>query len=249
MDHSEVADATVDVRALGSDGSWLSFGSGFHHFDDNHIVTNFYVVKPIRDQGAKIQVRTEDDQRLNANLVNHSDLEENGGYDWAILELQSQFAQDRVELSSGDHDITRGDQVAFAGFPHGVGYGDLPDLLVQSANIAGFYGAHGFYLDGSVNKGNSGGPIVDLESETVIGYTTFKRYVEHETIDKVMTAWAHLHDQVKDADEIMKMGGLGYYDILTEMTRSFLLLRETIKTNANTGIGIGFKIERLDPPS
>jgi hypothetical protein len=46
--------------------------------------------------------------------------------------------------------------VIFAGFPHGI-----PDLMLQRAMVAGVESDVNFYLDGSVNEGNSGGPIVN----------------------------------------------------------------------------------------
>lgn len=246
MEYQDVADAAVDIGGINQNNNWISLGSGFHFVDAYHIVTNYHVVRPIKQGGGQIHIRTESNDKIPADVINYSDLEENGGKDWALLKMKRSAPKGRTILSPGDSDMNRGKDVCFAGFPHGVGHGDLPDLLVQSAKIAGEYGDYGFYLDGSVNKGNSGGPIVDLESESVVGYVTFKRYVEQDTIDQVMTAWENLHNNVNDADEVFETSGLGYFDVLTEMTRTFLLLRETIETNANTGIGMGFNIGCVD---
>lgn len=243
MEYQEAADSTLDVGGIGPQDDWISTGSGFHYIDESHVLTNYHVVEPLQRDGATIWVRTEDNDRSSATLVDYSPVEREGGADWALLEMADDLGDTRNILSAGNHELSRGDEVVFAGFPHGVGYGEVPDLLVQSARIAGSYGGKGYYLDGSVNKGNSGGPVIHLDSESVIGYTTFKRYVEHQLIDEVMNAWGHLHEQVSDADEVFRTGGLGYYDVLTEMTRSFLLLRETIETNANTGIGVAFDID------
>lgn len=249
MDYNDVADATVDIGGYNAKMNWMSSGSGFHYINEENVITNYHVVKPIVGNGGKISVRSEDETRtVPAQLIDYSPLEENGGKDWAVLELEDTFSESRNVLTPNKRSLNRGDQVVFAGFPHGVGYGEVPDMLVQGARIAGDRGDVGFYIDGSVNKGNSGGPVVDLKTESVVGYVAFKRYVEHKTINDVMDGWENLHEQVKEADEIMTTGGLGYYDVLTEMTRSFLLLRETIETNANTGIGMGFAINNIEFP-
>ena len=90
-----------------------------------------------------------------------------------MFEINGDVPTDRVALRPADDadKIERGRQVLFGGFPHG-----LEELLVQHAGISGPAARDkGFYIDGSVNGGNSGGPIVDPRGGGVIGVVTQRR--------------------------------------------------------------------------
>lgn len=50
-------------------------------------------------------------------------------------------------------------------------------MLVHKAYVSGPVSQIGFYIDGSVNGGNSGGPIIDVIDETIIGIVTQRRFL------------------------------------------------------------------------
>jgi hypothetical protein len=95
-----------------------------------------------------------------------------------VLELVEPLPDGRIILHPEEPcQIPRGRKILFAGFPHGI-----HDLLVHEAIISGSSSNHAFYIDGSVNGGNSGGPIVDFETGNVIGIVTQRRFLGGDSL-------------------------------------------------------------------
>jgi S1-C subfamily serine protease len=166
----QVANATLQIIC------GPSRGSGFHFLNPEIVVTNYHVVKSA--PGAA-QAHTEDGVELDLQLVDQSPADE---YDFAIYKIEGGVPKGRIALqpSSDDHDIERGREIMFGGFPHGI-----EELLVQRAIVSGPYGEVGVYIDGAVNGGNSGGPIVDLHSAELVGIATSSRFMYGEPLDEM----------------------------------------------------------------
>lgn len=130
----------------------------------------------------------------------------------------------------------------FSGFPHGI-----PDLLVQGAAVAGRAAGASFYVDASINGGNSGGPVVDVESGRVVGQVYASRFLGAPELEE-------LSDEAqKLAEYCARLGGGGGVAIMgidfgtfaQAMARSNLLLAASLRANANTGIGLARDIAPL----
>lgn len=218
-----------------------STGSGFIYRNESTAVTNCHVVQPYHSQGNPIQVSLETGESKNAKVVSSSPENE---FDYAILELESAFA--------GAHDpfkpmqpqkIERGSEIIFSGFPHGIS-----DLLVHEAIISGPAGSKGFFIDGSVNAGNSGGPIVDKPSGLVAGIVTQRRFLgakELETLQQQMQDLVRQCNQIAGRGRVALMG-IDFGQLTAAIARGFLLTGELFSANANSGIGIGFRIEHVE---
>lgn len=150
-------------------------GSGFSFRDNKTILTNHHVIENHLSSGNHIFAVTESGQKLRVTLKNYS---HKSKYDFAVLELVDPLPDDRVILHPEEPcQIPRGRKILFAGFPHGI-----HDLLVHGAIISGPSSNHAFYIDGSVNGGNSGGPIVDGETGNVIGIVTQRRFLGGDSL-------------------------------------------------------------------
>ena len=137
----------------------------------------------------------------------------------------------------------RGLEIIFAGFPHGIS-----DLLVHQAIISGPAGSKGFYVDGSVNGGNSGGPIVTKRSGEVIGIVTQRRFLgakELETLQNEMKQLIQYCNQIATQGSVVMMG-INLGQLTGAIGRGFLLTGELLSANANSGIGIGFSIDHVE---
>jgi hypothetical protein len=78
-------------------------------------------------------------------------------FDFAVFQIRGCVPDERVALQPKLlPKLERGIDILFAGFPHGI-----HDLLVHRAAISAAIDDTRFYVDGSVNGGNSGGPIID----------------------------------------------------------------------------------------
>jgi serine protease Do len=145
-----------------------SLGSGFIISADGYIVTNNHVVAPGRE-GAVVETITvtlPDRREFKARLVGR-DL----ASDLAVLKIE---ASNLPFVRFGDSETARvGDWVLAIGNPFGLG-GTVTSGIVSSVHRnTGQGGAYDRYIqtDASINMGNSGGPMFDLNGN-VIGVNT-----------------------------------------------------------------------------
>lgn len=164
----QVASATVQIIADSARGS------GFHFLRPEIIVTNHHVVE---DAGS-VTALTERGEVMELEELSFSPAHEE---DYAIYRVSRGLQETRKALMPADNTSvpSRGTPVLFSGFPHG-----LEDLLVQSASVAGPASEDIFYIDGSVNGGNSGGPVVD-ESGALRGIVTQRRFLGGDDLEEM----------------------------------------------------------------
>ncbi|MFC0682918.1 serine protease [Lysobacter korlensis] len=233
--HQRLADATFRIVAGNSSGS------GFSYVSDRLVVTNHHVIEPHLSSGASIAAVTEAGVALPARLVVYSPKDE---ADFAVLELQQQLPAGRVVLQPAPSPSTaRGARVLFSGFPHGI-----PDLLVHEAAISAPLASHAFYIDGSVNGGNSGGPIVDASTGELVGIVTQRRFMGGSSLEALAPQVAQLSNQCaaianRGSVEIM---GINFGNFAAMMAQGLSAISQVIQANANSGIGIGFHIRYVN---
>jgi len=233
--HELVANATFKVEC------GQSSGSGFSFRHESIVVTNDHVIQPLHASGAEIEVVTEQGQRFSADLVARSPQDQ---LDFAILRLKDQLPVERHVLQPAmSANLERGTSVIFAGYPHGV-----PDLLVHQAIISGPASRIGFYVDGSVNGGNSGGPIVAADSGEVVGIVTQRRFMGGAQLDALRQEVGQLsrHCQgVAGRGQVVIMG-VDFGAFARMMAGGFSVMDQLLQANANSGIGIGFDIRHVN---
>lgn len=146
-----------------------SLGSGFIISADGYIVTNNHVVAPGR-QGAVVEsitVTLPDRREFKARLVGR-DL----ASDLAVLKIDAGANLPFVQFGDSTH-ARVGDWVLAIGNPFGLG-GTVTSGIVSAVHRnTGQGGAYDRYIqtDASINMGNSGGPMFDLQGN-VIGINT-----------------------------------------------------------------------------
>ncbi len=138
-----------------------ALGSGFVISADGYIVTNNHVI-----EGAdEIEIEFFSGKRLDAKLVG-TDTKT----DIALLKVESDTPLPFV--SFGDSDVMRvGDWVMAMGNPLGQGFSVSAGIV--SARNRELEGAYDDFIqtDAAINRGNSGGPLFNLEGE-VVGVNT-----------------------------------------------------------------------------
>lgn len=223
--------ATIQVRC--GDSSSPSTGSGFHLHSEEYVVTNAHVIEPALNRSAPIFVRTDTGDEAEATVRTHSPPSRAGGHDYAVLEVQGELGDNRIALHPQTIGVERGDEVVFAGYPHGIG-----DLLVHHAYVSG-RGQAGFYIDGAVNGGNSGGPIVDTDTGEAVGLVTYKRYVEPDKFQRVIRELQDVQESAEERTGLLYDRGADMQKHTRVLAEAEDLLEQTLKLNSNTGIGIG----------
>jgi serine protease Do len=149
-----------------------SLGSGFIISADGYIVTNNHVISADRRPGARavvsqITVTLPDRTEYQAKVVGRDPAS-----DLAVLKIEPKQSLPFVRF--GDSSRARvGDWVIAIGNPFGLG-GTLTAGVVSALHrVTGQGGAYDRYIqtDASINQGNSGGPMFDINGN-VIGINT-----------------------------------------------------------------------------
>ena len=139
-----------------SEREFSSLGSGFVISADGFIVTNNHVVENASD----IQVTFTDGLKLEAELI-ASDAET----DLALLKVD---ANNLPFLEFGDSDTAKvGNWVMAIGNPHGLGGTVTAGIVSARGRMLGGRYDDFIQTDASINRGNSGGPLFDLDGKVI----------------------------------------------------------------------------------
>lgn len=137
-------------------------GSGFIISEDGYVVTNYHVV----DKAVDISVILENGDKYEAKVIG-----KDPKTDLAVVKFEPQ--QKLQTVSFGDSDNLRiGDWVLAVGNPFGLGYTVTAGIVSAKGRSLGL-GAYDDFIqtDASLNPGNSGGPLFNLNGE-VVGVNT-----------------------------------------------------------------------------
>lgn len=228
----DVANATVRIEFANSRGS------GFHFLRSDVIVTNHHVIEGAEGSSkSDIAAVTENNERIPLELIAWSP---RTSKDFAILRATKAVPSSRHVLRPKILDpVPRGTSVLFGGFPHGI-----PHLLVHHASVAGLASGEAFYLEASVNGGNSGGPIVDMNDGTVVGIVTQRRFLGGTDLQSLAASAEKIrsHCQSLAGRGSVNIMGIDFGSFSQLMAEGMLLVKQSLEANANSGIGIGFPI-------
>ncbi len=139
-----------------------ALGSGFIIDEKGIVVTNNHVIQDAED----IIVRVNGDEEFKAKIIGADPLS-----DIAVLQLETN--QKFVPVDFGDSDKARiGDWVIAIGNPFGLG-GTVTSGIISARNRSIGLSRYEDYIqtDASINSGNSGGPLFDMNGD-VIGINT-----------------------------------------------------------------------------
>jgi len=135
-----------------------ALGSGFVIDPSGYIVTNHHVIA----QANEIKVKFQDEKELKAKLIGKDQLT-----DLALLKVESESPLPFVKF--GDSDKARvGHSVIAIGNPFGLG-GTVTSGIISAFNRDINSGPYDSFIqtDASINKGNSGGPLFNLDGQVV----------------------------------------------------------------------------------
>ncbi|MEL6933049.1 MAG: Do family serine endopeptidase [Pseudomonadota bacterium] len=136
-------------------------GSGFIISQDGLIVTNHHVI----EGAAEVTIKLEDGSKYDAQIIGSDPLT-----DIALLDIEGADLP-TVSFGSSD-DLEVGEEVIAVGSPFGLG-GTVTSGIIsaKSRNINSGPFDDFLQTDAAINRGNSGGPLFNLEGE-VVGVNT-----------------------------------------------------------------------------
>ena len=139
-----------------------ALGSGFIIDEKGIVITNNHVIQGAED----VFVRVNGEKNIKAKVIGADP-----GMDLAVLQIESN--QKFTPVKFGDSDTARiGDWVIAIGNPFGLG-GTVTAGIVSARNRSIGLSRYEDYIqtDASINQGNSGGPLFNMEGD-VIGINT-----------------------------------------------------------------------------
>jgi len=188
-----------------------SLGSGVIVRSDGYILTSNHVI----EQASKIRVLMKDNQEYEAKIIG-----QDAPTDVALIKIE---AADLPSLPLGDSGALRiGDQVMAIGNPFGLGQTVTVGIVSAMGRSIGMLDYEEFVqTDAAINRGNSGGALVNMRGELIgintaimsptgtsagVGFaipsTLARRVMDSLLTDgKVTRAW--LGVQVQDVDQAM----------------------------------------------
>ena len=166
----KVKQATVRLRVTLADGTQVE-GSGFFGAGPGLILTNAHVLGMLRPESRKprkveifINSGQPDEKTMTARTVGVD-----GSSDLAVLAIPAKDAPAFLPVSKGD-ELTETQQVYVFGFPYGESLGKnitVSKTSVSSLRKNEFALLTKIQVNGGMNPGNSGGPVVDTQGKVV----------------------------------------------------------------------------------
>ncbi|WP_319547008.1 Do family serine endopeptidase [Ruegeria conchae] len=170
-------------------GPSQGLGSGFVLDEAGYIVTNHHVV----DNATEVTVRLSDDRTFQAEVIGTDPLT-----DIAVLKIDA--GEDLQAVEMGDSDVIRvGEDVVAIGNPFGLNATVTTGIVsAKGRNISEGPYAEFIQTDAAINKGNSGGPLFNMEGEVIgvnsaiyspsggsvgLGFAVTSNIVDHITAD------------------------------------------------------------------
>jgi S1-C subfamily serine protease len=203
-------------------------GSGFVIDKAGHIITNYHVVEGARE----VQVNFSGDDRMDARVIGSDP-----STDIAVLEIDAQ-ARALTPLPLGDSDTVEvGDAVIAIGNPFSlertVTAGIVSALQRRITAPDGFAIDEVIQTDAAINRGNSGGPLLNANGE-VVGVNA---QIETETGGNVGIGFAIPINTVKEVvSQLIEEGKVEHAYLGVEMATIDEALSETFNLPVDQGV-------------
>jgi len=232
------------------DGRRVGSGSGF--LTNGGLVTNSHVIRPGEVNAILIRMSDTDPQdpqsfiRLLPEACYRAVAHESPAelHDYAFLRLdEPEFAGRHRFLFDPDMGPDVGEQVAFLGFPFGMA--QVTAHLGYISSIHERNGIKVLQIDGSINGGNSGGPLVN-EDGNVIGLVT--RAVTgliEEQFARLIQALQQNQTALQGGGARVLVGGIDPIQALRASQAAMEQIARDLHRSANVGIGYAYSAEYL----
>jgi S1-C subfamily serine protease len=218
------------INQMSQQPTFVSLGSGFVISKDGYVFTCEHVIRPIIQNGFNKCLVCFEKGNLQLDFFEGNILKYDAQHDFAILKISK---SDLSKLELGDfNSVEEGEETIFSGYPLNVARITTHRGMVSAKgdDIIPSNRINILQIDGSVNNGNSGGPLLNKDGK-VIGivaskYSEFNKYLENILSLGKMTG-------------VSIGGSTGTLDI----GEAFFNITTLIKSHVNVGIGHAISIE------
>ncbi len=220
-------------------------GSGFIVSKEGYIITCHHIVFDAKKQkySENINIIFSDGSNKEAIIlepknVNSNDMQRN--YDYAIIKIEGNNFD---YLNLGDYNSAEeGDEIYFCGYPFGINNHTTHIGIISSKYI--YEDEHlsvtpnVFQIDGSINKGNSGGPLILKKTNEVIGIISMRFGGITDKLNEVRNRILQNQDPNRPVKITHTMDGVEPLDTILDLIN-------TMDNFISTGTGIAISIEYL----
>ena len=227
-------------------GEEFAVGSGF--IVDGYLVTNNHVF--LCDESDEVEIRfvEEDGHTISfSHIFSKADFtaliqdgSDESNWDFAILEVEALKTRPSLSLLRPASNISIGTPVAFFGYQFGAGHLSMHSGIISARFTKDL--VKYIQIDGSVNQGNSGGPLINVETGEVIGIVTRSAKGLTKMFNELMESF---DGNIRALEGVQGMIGLGTVDPIRALMVSqeqMKRISKEIKRSANVGIGYAFDL-------
>ncbi|MDI9880765.1 S1 family peptidase [Flectobacillus longus] len=235
------------------DGTLIGTGTGFKLKE--HLVTNNHVYFPLNSDRIEVSfVKADSHSKDNVHSFSKHEWESMliGGspenlWDYAILNLEgTPFCNiPGLAIAPTNQAVKIGSSIYFLGYPL-----MQENLTIHTGYISSSYiknSVEYIQLDASVNSGNSGGPLIDFDTDTVVGIITRKNT---GLSGQFRTLKQNLLQNISDLGKSNMSGGVYINGIdpinaFKVIQSQIDLLSSEVERSSNVGIGYAFSKKEL----
>lgn len=251
----QVKSGVCSMSFINPENKKIGSGSGFLSrnklITNNHVLQNFEGKPFPNDTAVHLRIAKKSNEYFEKvylyedfikNLVG-SDKE---WFDYAILEPNGIQFNEHYEFELGSHkDVIEGEQILVMGFPFGSS-----NLTCHTGYVSSIYNDERvdiIQLDASINRGNSGGPAIDLKTGKAVGVVTRKITGLSDDFDQL---YEKFRISIDAFSRYFNMITLGEKDdlirYLVDVQKQMKVVHENLSKTANTGIGSAFSCYNLE---
>lgn len=244
----EASGGILHLVCLDSDGqSRLGSGTGF--ICNGKLVTNHHVMNIGVDRRLWIRRADNADPRGGLTMTSTEWFDrivtssDENSYDYAVMDCPEVLAWPGIYDFSLSDQTEIGTQVAFFGFPL-----EHDNLSIHSGFVSSLYKKRStliLQLDASVNAGNSGGPLIDLETKKVIGIVTRKATGLSEKFNALRGVLGSNIIALEQQNRKFRILGLNPFEAFAASQYQLMELAGEIERQSNVGIGYAFSATHL----
>lgn len=203
-----------------------AYGSGFVGNNSNEIITCNHVICSNGQVASSIKV----------NGVNATLKERYSDIDIAILDWKTSETSN-IKIT----DLPSvGESVYFSGYPTGVKSASVFYGIISAfgANLISNPSCEVFQINGMINSGNSGGPLLDTEGN-VIGLVTAKHVPLLQEVDKLRSTLK----SIPQFPSSVGIGGIDFSKFVNMMMQSLSIISGTLRlVQVGTGYAVPLKL-------
>jgi len=244
-----IAKVRSGVAEIAIEKDRVVIGNGSAFLVNGGLITNSHVIRPpfevdairIRfdSSDAKIRLLPEDLYKATSAESPESEL------DYAFIKLQEPEFKARYKFNLGDFkDINVGQKVLFLGFPFG-----MPQLTAHMGYVSSIHHHKNrdiIQIDGSVNGGNSGGPLISLKTGDVVGIITRSvTGIIEKQFNNLILSLQKNQKILSQTKASIKVSGIDPIQGIKASQAAMEQIARNLKRSANVGIGYAFSINPI----